>query len=90
MDNNSLEILAKTSVEIAANAAAHYISMNNYHYNIDTLLTAIKSKVKLYLPDTLYEVKEAFDCNMELIGVTNFRATMAKAGIEAAQEACYR
>lgn len=85
--NATIDGLGTVAANVAMKAAVEYVRVHRLQYDAEALCNCIKSWCKIMLPQALKDAKEAIDCGMTAIAEMTFKATMAKAGIEAAREA---
>lgn len=83
------EQLADAAGIIAANGAREYLRVHNLTASKEALSACLVSWIKAQMPVALADAKQAFDCHMDEIAVTTFKASMIQAGIEAAKEASF-
>lgn len=87
MTDTNINRLATIAAETCMKAAAEYIICNNLKVvDYDAATACLQTWCKSKLDEALADAKQALDANMGQIAEITFKATMAKAGIEAAKE----
>lgn len=83
----TVESLGTVAAEIAMASAAQYVRANNLKViDYEAATNCLRTYCKTWIIQALKDAKEAIDCGMTQVAEATFRATMAKAGIEAAKE----
>lgn len=84
----NVEALARVSSDIAARAAAKYLSVHSLNADTGKLSECLSRSVKAALPEALRDAERALNCpGMGDIASHTFIASMTLAGIAAAKEA---
>ncbi len=84
---NLCEQLADAAAVIAACGAREYMRVHKLSASKEALSVCLQSWIAAQMPVALADAKAAFECHMDQIAVTTFKASMIQAGIEAAKEA---
>ena len=85
--NGTIEALGQIAVETATRAALEYLRAHDQEADSGALAECLRSWSKAKLAEALHDAREAIGAGMGQVAEATFRASMAQAGIEAAQEA---
>lgn len=85
MGDEAIQMLSRMAMAIATNAAKTFMTKHGLSASNEALATTLQKELAAAIPDALADAREAFNCGMIEVADQTFRASMALAGIKAAQ-----